>query len=149
VTGKPKIKQILWGQGYFLPLVISLWSFPSDLESLLRWMKRLVFAKPVTCRLTPGSNDYTNTNANPTRPSRHLTRPGGDHRGEITRVNLRWSSMGEITGESSPGEKSPASILWSMLSYIYDVYLEVTSQCVSDSVMFTLYSVIHLFRIFL
>jgi len=36
-------------------------------------MKRLVFAKPVTRRLTPGSNDYTN----PTRPSRHLAWPGG------------------------------------------------------------------------
>jgi len=35
-------------------------------------MKRLVFAKPVTRWLTTGSNDYTNPNTNPTRPSRHL-----------------------------------------------------------------------------
>jgi len=30
-------------------------------------MKRLNFSKPVTRRLTPGSNDYTNHNTNPTR----------------------------------------------------------------------------------
>ena len=47
--------------------------FPPDLESLLEQMKRLDFSKPVTRRLTPGSNDYTNPNTNPTRPSRHVT----------------------------------------------------------------------------
>jgi len=36
-------------------------------------MKRLDFSKPVTRRLTAGSNDYTNPNTNPTRPSRHVT----------------------------------------------------------------------------
>jgi len=39
-------------------------------------MRRLDFFKQVTRRLTPGSNDYTNPNTNPTRPSRHLTWPG-------------------------------------------------------------------------
>ena len=34
--------------------------FPPELESLLERMKRLDFSKPVTRRLTPGSNDYTN-----------------------------------------------------------------------------------------
>ena len=36
-----------------------------DLESILERMKRLDFSKPVTPRLTPGSNDYTNPNTNP------------------------------------------------------------------------------------
>src|SRR6218665_2313072 len=63
-------------------------------------MKRLAFAKPVTRRLTPESNDYTNPNTNPTRPSRHLTGPGGDHREEITEANLR----GEITGFNIRGK---------------------------------------------
>ena len=63
--------------------------FPPDLESLLQRMKRLVFAKPVTRRLTPGSDDYTNPNTNPTRPSRHVIWTGGDHPGELP---------GEITG---------------------------------------------------
>jgi len=44
-------------------------------------MKRLDFSKPVTRRLTPGSNDYTYPNTNPTRPSQHVTYvtyvPGG------------------------------------------------------------------------
>jgi len=35
----------------------------------------------VTRRLTQGSNDYTNPNTNPTRPSQHLAWPGADHRG--------------------------------------------------------------------
>jgi len=61
-------------------------------------MKKLVFDKPMTFRLTPGSNDYTSPNTNPTRPSQHLTwprgrspvghylgsSPGGNHRGEFT-----------------------------------------------------------------
>ena len=42
-------------------------------------MKRLDFSNPVTRLLTPGSNDYTN----PTRPSRHVTWTGGDHRGKL------------------------------------------------------------------
>jgi len=71
-------------------------------------MKRLVFAKPVTRRLTPGSSGYTNPNTNPSRPSRHLTWPGGrspgvNYRGEISgadhRGNYPGSSPGEITGE--------------------------------------------------
>jgi len=33
----------------------SRWFPPGYLESLLQRMKRLVFAKPVTCRLTTGS----------------------------------------------------------------------------------------------
>jgi len=52
-------------------------------------MKRLDFHKPVTRRLTPGSNDYTNPNTNPTRPSRHVTWTGGRSPGEITRGNYR------------------------------------------------------------
>jgi len=48
----------------------------------------------MTRRLTPGSNGYTNPNTNPTRSSRHLTLPKGDHRGEIT----EGRSPGEITG---------------------------------------------------
>jgi len=36
-------------------------------------MKRLDFSKPVTRRLTPVSNDYTNSNTNPTRHSQHVT----------------------------------------------------------------------------
>ena len=55
------------------PPVISSWWFPPDLENLLERMKRLDFSKPVTCWLTPGSNDYTNLNTNPTRLSRHVT----------------------------------------------------------------------------
>jgi len=39
-------------------------------------MKRLDLSKPVIPRLTPGSNDYTNPNNNPTRPSRHVTWTG-------------------------------------------------------------------------
>ena len=73
------------------PSVISSGDFPPvispDLESFLQRMKRLVFAKPVTCRLTTGSNDYANPNTNPTRPSQHLTWPGGNYVGEITRLN--------------------------------------------------------------
>jgi len=52
---------------------------PSDLESLLEWMKRLDFSKSVTRRLTPGSNDYTN----PTRPSWHVTWTGGKSPGVV------------------------------------------------------------------
>jgi len=59
-------------------------------------MKRLVFSKPVTRWLTPGSNDYTNLNTNPTRPSRRLTWPGG---------RSRW---GKLLGGVHRG-KSPAS----------------------------------------
>jgi len=38
---------------------------------------------PVTRRLTPGSNDYTNPNTNPAKPSRHVTWTGGDHWGKL------------------------------------------------------------------
>src|SRR6218665_1675205 len=61
--------------------------FPPDLESLLERMKRLYFSKPVTRRLTPGSNDYNNPNTNPTRKTlttRNMNRgelTGGNHRG--------------------------------------------------------------------
>src|SRR6218665_2543926 len=73
--------------------VISPLVTPSDLEILLERMKRLDFSKPVIRRLTPGSNDYTNPDTNPTRPSRHVTltggrspgeSSGGNHRGEFT-----------------------------------------------------------------
>jgi len=74
-------------------------------------MKRLVFAKTVTCRLTTGSNDYTNPNNNPTRPPRHRIWPEGDHRGENYRENLRGKLPGKFTGGKSPG-KSPASPGW-------------------------------------
>ena len=76
-------------------------------------MKRLNFCKPVTRRLTPGSNYYSNPNTNPTRPSRHVTwtagrSPGGnywreapgDHRGKLP---------GKITWGKSPGGSSPTS----------------------------------------
>jgi len=86
----------------------------SEFESLLERMKRLVFAKPVTFRLTPGCNDYTNPNTNPTRPSRHLTGPRGDHRGKLP----VGKSPGEITGgvhwDKATGGKSPASA-WNSL----------------------------------
>ena len=55
-----------------------------DLENILQRMKRLAFVKPVSRQLTTGSNDYTNHNINPTRPSRYLTWPGRDHRGKIS-----------------------------------------------------------------
>ena len=75
------------------------WWSPPDLESLLERMKRLDFSKPVTRRLTPGSNDYTNRNTNPTRPSQHVTWTGGDHWGK-----LPGESSGEITGGNYRGE---------------------------------------------
>jgi len=66
-------------------------------------MKRLVFAKPVT-RLTPGYNDYTNPNSNPTRPLLHLAWPGGrspgrnyrgwgNHRGKLPASTLYINYM--------------------------------------------------------
>jgi len=89
-----------------IPPVISPQWPPPDLESLLERMKRIYFSKPLTRRLIPGSNVCTNPNTNPTRPSRHVTWTGGDHRGEIT-----GGSSGEITGENYRGEitggKSP------------------------------------------
>jgi len=66
-------------------------------------MTRLDFSKPVTRRLTPGSNDYTNPNTNPTTPSRHITWTGGRSPvGEIT----RGKALGEITGGNHRGEFS-------------------------------------------
>jgi len=70
-------------------------------------MKRLVFSKPVTRRLTPGSNGYTNHNTNHTR----LSRPDP---GEITgRTSPEEYYRDEITGGTSPveftGRKSPVS----------------------------------------
>jgi len=62
-------------------------------------MKRLVFAKPVTGRLTPGSNDCTNPNTNPIRPSRHLTWPRGR------------SPRGKLPKRKSPGS-SPEGNYW-------------------------------------
>jgi len=55
-------------------------------------------------RLSPGSNDYSNPNTNPTRPTRHVTWTRGDHRWEIA----RGKSPGEITGGNHWGN-SPAS----------------------------------------
>ena len=80
-------------------------------------MKRLDFSKPVTRRLTPGSksNDYTNPNTNSTRPSRHVTWTGEDHRGENYRgKNYRGESsggdyLGEITGGKITRGSSPSS----------------------------------------
>jgi len=82
------------------PEISTRWFLPSDFPLTLRasyngWSDcislhpSIVFAKPVIRRLTPGSHDYTNPNTNRTRPSRHLIWPEGDHRGEITRGNLR------------------------------------------------------------
>src|SRR6218665_736884 len=89
---------------YFSPVI------SPDLESLLERLKRLYFSKPVTRRLTPGSNDYTNPNTNPTRPLRHVTWTGGrslggNHRGKITGGNHRGEIYrGEITGGNHRGE---------------------------------------------
>jgi len=80
-------------------------------------MKRLVFAKSVTLRLTPGCNDYTNPNTNPTRPSRQLTWPGGDHRGTFT--------GGVHRGGKSPGGNNllriirPACRCFHLNEYLY------------------------------
>src|SRR6218665_974771 len=62
-----------------------------DLESLLERMKRLDLSKPVTRRLTPGSNGYINPNAciKPTRPSRHVTWTGRRSPGELPEGNYR------------------------------------------------------------
>ena len=46
---------------WFTPGNSPRWS-PPDLESLQERMKRLDLSKPVTRRLTPGSNYYTNPN---------------------------------------------------------------------------------------
>jgi len=63
-------------------------------------MKRLDFSKSVTRRLTPGSNDYTNPNANPTRPSRHVIWTGVEiTEGKLPQGKLRGRSPGEISGE--------------------------------------------------
>ena len=103
------------------PTVIS-----PDFESLLQRMKRLVFAKPLTSRLTPGSNDYTNPNTNPTRPSRHLTWHGREHRGE----NYRGKSPGGTTGGVHQG-KSPASSLDTLFRLAQALYAVVhCAECI-------------------
>src|SRR6218665_3342600 len=69
-------------------------------------MKRLDFSKPVTRRLTQGSNDYTNPNTNPARPSRHVNM----YRGEMTEGKLPGGiTGGEITGGNYRGE-SPGGV---------------------------------------
>src|SRR6218665_1260816 len=80
-----------------LPRRIPPGGLSSDLESLPERMKRLDFSKPVTHRLTPGSNNYINPNTNSTRSSRRVT---------LTRGNLRGKSPG---GESPDGWSSPSS----------------------------------------
>jgi len=83
-------------------------------------MKRLDFSKPVTRRLTPGSNDYTN----PTRPSRHVTWTGG----RLPRGKLPGEAPEEIPGGKLPGEitggKSPRAV--HLLRVIF--YLEGLQQ---------------------
>ena len=103
--------------GELRPVISPRWSPPgiSPRWSLWPWkpptrMKRLVFAKPVACRLTPWSNDYTKPNTNPTRSSRHLTWPGGDHRGNHRGRSPGLNYRGKSPRWKSSGENSPASI---------------------------------------
>jgi len=94
-----------WSPPELSPVISPRWS-PPDLESLLERMKRLDFSKPVTRRLIPGSSDYANPNANPTRPSRHVTWTEGDHRGGNYRGE---SSGGDLRGKLPGGNHQGSS----------------------------------------
>ena len=77
-----------------------------------RIVLRRIVREP-TRRLTPESNDYTNPNTNPTRPSQHVIWTGGDHQGG----NYRGESYrGEITGGSSPASSTGNMQQWTLFN---------------------------------
>jgi len=69
--------------------------------------------------LTRGSNDYINPNTNPTRSSRHLTWPGGDHRGGNYRGKLRGITGRKLPGWDHRGEITRGKSVCCFSMYVY------------------------------